>query len=133
MNQIPWGGGNAYAVARAQADVFARAALIIRARALLEEAMAAPATQVRPFLIEVARSRLEKNGDYFNDDSDATAFSVIMNRVWLIDFVLCSKATTALIRATLLIHSFYYFSFTLLYSTLPYTILQVLSTKLKQK
>ena len=60
LNQIPWGGGNAYAVARAHADVFARAALIIRARALLEEAMAAPATPVRPFLIEVARSRLDK-------------------------------------------------------------------------
>ena len=43
-----------------QADIFARAALIIRARALLEEAMAASATPVRPFLIEVARSRLEQ-------------------------------------------------------------------------
>ena len=50
-----------------RADVLDRAALIIRARARLEEAMAAPATPVRPFLIEVARSRLaKKNGDYFN-------------------------------------------------------------------
>ena len=59
-NQILWSEGNALAVACAQADVFARAALIIRARALLKEAMAAPATPVRPFLIEVARSRLKK-------------------------------------------------------------------------
>ena len=54
------GGGNALAVARARADVFARAALIIRARALLEEAIADPETPIRPFLIEVARSRLAK-------------------------------------------------------------------------
>ena len=46
-NQSLWGGGNALAVARARADVFARTALIIRVRALLEEAMAAPATPVR--------------------------------------------------------------------------------------
>ena len=59
-NQSSWGEGNALSVALARADVFARAALIIRARALLEEAMAAPATPVRPFLIEVARSRIEK-------------------------------------------------------------------------
>ena len=58
-NQSPWGGGNALAVARARPDVLDRAALI-RARARLEEAMAAPATPVRPFLIEVARSRLVK-------------------------------------------------------------------------
>ena len=57
-NQTLWGGGNALAVARARADVLACGALIIRARALLEEAMSAPATPVRPFLIEVARSRL---------------------------------------------------------------------------
>ena len=56
--QSPWGGGNALAVARARADVFARTALIIRARALLEEAMGAPATPVRQFLIDVACSRL---------------------------------------------------------------------------
>ena len=60
LNQIPWSGGNAYAVAREQADVFARAALIMCARALLKEAITAPATPVRPFLIEVARSRLDK-------------------------------------------------------------------------
>ena len=57
-NQSPWSDGNALAVARARTDVFARDALIIRARALFEEAMAAPATPVRQFLIEVARSRL---------------------------------------------------------------------------
>lgn len=34
--------------ARAQADVFARAAFFIRARDLLEEAMSAPAIPVRP-------------------------------------------------------------------------------------
>ena len=60
LNQTLWGGRNALAVARARADVFGRAALIIRARALLEEAMSTPATPVRPFLIEVARSRLVK-------------------------------------------------------------------------
>ena len=76
-------------------------------------------------------STCQKNGNYFNDDFDATAFFVIMNNFRLIYFVLCSKTTTALIRATLLIHSFYYFGFTLLYSTLPYSILQVISTKLK--
>ena len=52
------GNGNRLAVARAQADVLARAALIIRARAKLEEAIAAPSTPVRSFLIVVARSRL---------------------------------------------------------------------------
>ena len=57
-NQSLWGGGNALAVARARADVLARAALIIRARAFLEEAILAPATPIRPFLIEVARFRL---------------------------------------------------------------------------
>ena len=57
-NQSPWGGWNALAVARARADVFARTALIIRGRAQLEKAIAAPATPVRQFLIDVARSRL---------------------------------------------------------------------------
>ena len=57
-NQPSWGNGNWLAVARAQADVLARAALIIRAHAKLEEAIAAPSTPVRPFLIVVARSRL---------------------------------------------------------------------------
>ena len=58
LNQPSWGNGNWLAVARAQADVLARAALIIRARAKLEEAIAAPSTPVRPFLIVVARSQL---------------------------------------------------------------------------
>ena len=57
-NQSSWGNGNWLAVARAQADVLTRAALIIRALAKLEEAIAAPSTLVRPFLIVVARSRL---------------------------------------------------------------------------
>ena len=96
LTQLPSGKGNAYAVARAQADVSARAVHIIRARALLEEAMAALATPVLPFLFEVTRSLLAKNGDYFNDDSDAIAFSVIMNIFLLIDVVLCSKTTTVL-------------------------------------
>ena len=59
-NKSSWGGGKAFAVARARADVLDRVALIIRARARLEEAMAALETPVRPFLIEVARSRLAK-------------------------------------------------------------------------
>ena len=57
-NQPSWGNGNWLAVARAQADVLARAALIIRARAKLKEAIAAPSSPVCPFLIEVAHSRL---------------------------------------------------------------------------
>ena len=123
LNQIPWVGGNAYAVARAQADVFARAAFIIRARALLEEAMVAPPTPVCPFLIEIARSRLDKRMATTSTMTDATAFSVIMNKFWFIDFILCSKTTTAIIRATRLIHFCYYYGFTLLYFTLPYFIL----------
>ena len=59
-NQTLRGGGNAHAVPRARADVLARAALIIRALALLDEAMSTPATSVCPFLIEVARYRLAK-------------------------------------------------------------------------
>ena len=56
-NQSLWGEGSAFAVARVQSYVLARAAIIIRARAMLEEAIAAPATPVRPVLIEVAHSR----------------------------------------------------------------------------
>ena len=65
------GGGNALALARARADVLTRAALIIRARALLEEAMSAPATRVRPFLIKVACFRLANRM--------ATTSTVILN------------------------------------------------------
>ena len=57
-NQPSWSNGNWLAVARAHADVLACAALIIRSRAKLEDAIAAPSTPVRPFLIVVARSRL---------------------------------------------------------------------------
>ena len=57
-NQISWGNGNWQVVARAQADVIVRAALIIRARSKLEEAIAAPSTLVRPFFIVVVCSRL---------------------------------------------------------------------------
>ena len=46
------------AVARAQADVLARTALIIRGRAQLKKAIAASATPVLQFLIDVACSRL---------------------------------------------------------------------------
>ena len=53
-------GEIAPAFAQARADVFARAALIIRARAMLDEVMSIPATPVRPILINVARSRLAK-------------------------------------------------------------------------
>ena len=59
-NQSSWDNGNALAVARVRADVLDRADLISRARARLEEAMAAPATLVRPFLIDVVRFRLAK-------------------------------------------------------------------------
>ena len=57
-NQNAWGSENALVVARARADVLSLVALIIRDRALLEEAMTAPPTPVRNHLIEVARSRL---------------------------------------------------------------------------
>ena len=57
-NQSPWSGENALVVARARADKLSRSALIFRAQAKLEDAMAAPATPVYQFLIEVARSRL---------------------------------------------------------------------------
>ena len=59
-NQSSWCFGNGLALARARSDVLARAALIIRARALLEEAMVPPATPVRSFLIDIDRSRLAK-------------------------------------------------------------------------
>ena len=57
-NQSLWGDGNAFAVARARSYVLARSAIIIRARTMLKEAIAAPATPVRVVLIEVTRSRL---------------------------------------------------------------------------
>ena len=57
-NQSPWSNGNTLIVPRARADVLARSALIFRAHAQLEDAIAAPETPVRQFLIEVARSRL---------------------------------------------------------------------------
>ena len=59
-NQPSWGNGNWLAVARAQADVLARAAFIIRTRDKLEEAITASSTPVRPVLIIVARIRLAK-------------------------------------------------------------------------
>ena len=58
LNRFSWGNGNFLAVARAQTDALATAALIIRDRAKLEEAIAAPSTPVHPFLIVVARSRI---------------------------------------------------------------------------
>ena len=58
LESSQWGGGNALTVARARADVCARTALIICTRVLLENAMAAPVTPIRQFLIDVACSRL---------------------------------------------------------------------------
>ena len=75
-NQTLWIGGNALAVARAPADVFGRAALIIRARVLLEEAISVPATPVCHFLIKVARFRLAKRMATTSTVTDATAFAV---------------------------------------------------------
>ena len=69
-NRPSWGNVNWLAVARAQADVLARAALIIRERAKLEEAIAAPSTPVRPFFIVVAISR--------HADTMATTKTVIL-------------------------------------------------------
>ena len=48
-----------------------------------------------------------ENGDYFNGDTDATAFAVNVNNFWLIDFVLCSQTQTPLFKTTLLIQAFY--------------------------
>ena len=99
-NQRISGGGNALAVARARADVLARAALIIRTSARLEKAMATSATPVRPVPIDVARFRLGgKNGYDFDGDFDAIAFAVNVNNLGLIDFVLCLITQTAFFRA----------------------------------
>ena len=116
------GCGNALAVAQARADVFGRAALIIRAHALLEETISAPATPFRLFLIEVARSRLAKRIATTSTVTDATAFAVNVNDFWLSNLVLYSKTHTALFRATLLIQALLNFGFILLYFTLLYFI-----------
>ena len=42
-------------------------------------------------------STRKNNGDYFNGDSDATAFAVSLNNIILIDFVSCSKIQTVCI------------------------------------
>ena len=42
-------------------------------------------------------STREKIGDYFNGDTDATAFAVNVYNFWLIDFVLCSKIKTPIL------------------------------------
>ena len=57
-NQPSLVNGNWLSVAQAKADFIARAEFIIFARAKLDEAIAAPSTPVRPFLIVVARFRL---------------------------------------------------------------------------
>ena len=53
-----WDGKKALAVARVRTDVLARAALIFRTRARLEEAMADPATPARLSQIKLTRIRL---------------------------------------------------------------------------
>ena len=90
-NQSSWGGGNPLAVARAPADVFARTALIIRTRALLEEAMAAPATPVRQFLIEVARFRLAERMETTSTVTSTPPPSPLLSIILDCDLVLCSK------------------------------------------
>ena len=120
-NQTLCGGGNALAVVRARADALARDALIIRARALLEEAISAQATPVRLFIIELARSRLAKrmatNAMVTLTLPSSPWISIMF---WLSDFVLCLKTQTALFRATLLIQAFCNFVFIILYYTLLY-------------
>ena len=59
-NQSLKNNGSAFAVAWVRSYVLARVGIIIRARAMLEEAIATLATIFRPNLIEVARSRLAK-------------------------------------------------------------------------
>ena len=124
-NQSPWGGGNALALpvheptfTLVPLSSFAPAPCS-KKRWRLQRHQFAPFNRSRPL------STCGKNGDFFNGNSDATAFSVNVNNFWLIDFVLCSKTLTVLIRATLLMQAFYYFGFTLLYFTLPYFIFQV--------
>ena len=63
--QSPWSDVNSFAVARARTDVLAHIALILHARPLLEEAMSAPKTPVRPFLIVVDHFRFAKTWRLF--------------------------------------------------------------------
>ena len=125
-NRPSWGNGNWLAVARVPADVLAHAALIIRARAKLEEAIAAPSTPVRPFLIVVARSRL---ADTMATTSTVTLtpphspLIIIILYYNIIDFVSCEKTQTVLLMATLLIQAlFNCFTFV-------YFILRLICTK----
>ena len=114
-NQSLWGGGNALAVARARADVLVRAAFIIRAGAFLDKAISAPATPVRRFLIEVARSRLAKRMATTSTVTFTPALSPWISIIlWLSHFVLCLKTQTVLYRTTILIQIFLNFDFTLL-------------------
>ena len=96
------------------AQVFNRVALIIRVRAFLEKAMSALATPVCLFCNRWRPlSTREKNGDYFNADSDATAYAVNVNNFWLINCLAFESPNTSLITASL-IQAFYNLGFTLL-------------------
>ena len=86
--------------------------------------MAAPATPVRSFLIEVGYPRIAKNGDYINNDFEATAFTENVNHCWLIDLVLRLNNQSALFRATLIVQAF--LILVLLYFTLLYFMLDVM-------
>ena len=64
-------------------------------------------------------SSCKTNGEYYNNDSDVTAFRVKMNNYWLIDFVLWSK-TKLLFKNHTFIQFTFNFVFNLLYFTIPY-------------
>ena len=81
LNQSPWTGDNALVVARARTEVLSRFVLIFHAKAQLEDAMAARETPVRVSNRNRPFSTSGKNGDYFNNYFDATAFAVKVNNI----------------------------------------------------
>ena len=124
-NQSLWGNGNALAVVRAQANVLARAALIIRARAFLEEAISSSATPICLFFIDVAcfrlATRIATSSTVTLTPPPSPLISIIF---WQCDFVLFLKIQTVFFRTTLLIPIvfnlfllYYIFYFIILYLT----------------
>ena len=74
-DQNLWGGGNALAVALARADVLARARIPRRSDFGSNDTSSPMSYRSRPL------STCKKNGDYFNGDFDATAFTVNINNI----------------------------------------------------
>ena len=91
-NQSLWGGKKALAVARARTDVLARAAIIFRIRARLEEAMADPATPARLSQIKLTRLRLEVVLAWISFVILTPLHSPWMEiAFWLIDFIVLNQ------------------------------------------